>query len=56
MSSSTLSREESMPARERVDTEKAQGIVIGHRRCYRLTLSGEMENRDTYARPFEDAA
>ena len=48
--------EESMPARERVDTEKAQGIVIGYRRCYRLMLSGEMENRDTYAHPFEDAA
>ena len=48
--------EESKPAGEIVDTEKAQGVVVGHRRCYRLSLWGEMENRDTYVHPFEDAA
>lgn len=47
---------ESMPAREEVDIAKAQGIVIGHRPCYRHELYGDIENRDTYVDPFQDAA
>jgi len=37
------------------DIRKAHG-VLGYQNCYRLELSGEMKNQDTYACPFEDAA